>query len=118
MGEIYRVGENIFLDIVMEGLIGDVKISSKKNKKKVTEIFKYILENTLDNPKDVLYLDFDIIKDGVLYELVGNNIISALWLSGYIINDVLSVMSENKAIIGDRICTYNEKKRKLIFNAK
>lgn len=115
MGELYEWGENLFQDIIMTSLLSDVDILDVKFKESCLNAFRYFLENYLNNPKDVIYLDFDIINDGVMYKLVGRNMLSALWLSGIHPDNTHTLINEDKCIVDDIEYSYDKKKHELTY---
>lgn len=84
--------ENALLDIIIKG----GNIGSKNNKDTIVDIFKYILSLYLKNIKDMVYLDFEIINNRGYYKVIGNNFITALWLSGIIPENTTSVIESNE----------------------
>jgi len=120
MGTAYKYGLNPFGDYLVLSLVNNIDISEKRFKNEINSNFSYILENVLDNPEDVLYLDFKIQKKKDYYKLIGKNAISSIWLSGILPTDIETVLNDNRFIIGDKEYCYNKKtselKYKLIKN--
>lgn len=104
---------NPFLDYLLELLIDDVDLTDNRNKSEVFVMFIIILENILNNQKDSIYLDFEIIGDKNNIKLVGNNAISALWLSGIFPKNIATVISSNTIIIDNFRYSFNIKTKKL-----
>lgn len=112
----YEYGENPFNDILTNALIVGMDISTKKSKKNMHAIFEHILENVLVNPKNIIYLDFDILKTKNGFKVVGKNILCAFWLSGLLIEDINMMREDNGVfIIGDRKYKYNKENYKLTY---
>jgi len=109
MGASYEWNENPFQDLLMNLILNDQDISDRKLKKEINGIFIEFLENILNDPKDALYLDFEIINKKNKYSVIGKNFISSLWLSGYFLTNVDEIMASNVFIAGDRKFVYNEK---------
>lgn len=120
MGSTYKFYENPFRDYLVMSLVHGIDVSEKRFKNEIDNTFAYILENVLNDPKDVLYLDFKIQKKKNYYKIIGKNAISSIWLSGILPRDVDTVMEDNKFIIGDKEYSYdkktNELKYKLVKN--
>lgn len=115
MGRSYEFGYNPFRDFLLISLEYDLDISDKKLKKEIHESFRYILENVLNNPEEVIYLDFEITNNDKYFKLVGKNAITALWLSGIIPSDADNILKSNTFIISDRKYVYNTKKKELTY---
>lgn len=115
MGEVYKSNGNVFQDILVQAIDDGIDIGDKKEFKRIFGDFKYLLGNILDNPVDVVYLDFDIIKDDNLYKVVGNNMLSALWLSGIFVDGIYSAINGDEILIDDVEYMYDKKKRKLTY---
>jgi hypothetical protein len=83
----YIEGENPFKDVIVKSLLLEVT-----NKEKISEdfydVFEFILENTLENQKNVVLLDYEIKKKDNQVILLANNAITSFWLSGFILDDV------------------------------
>jgi hypothetical protein len=106
---------NPFHDFLFKAIIIGVDVANKKSRGDIVAAFTYILKNYLENESDVVYLDFDIINDDGYVKVIGNNAISALWLSGIIPNDISSVLKSNTLIIGNREYKYNKKTKQLKY---
>jgi len=117
MGSLYTYGINPFYDILMVILITDGKTAKKINKNEIRDSFISILEQILENSDNVKYLDFDIVKRGYKYKIVGNNMISALWISGIFIRnvDIPYVLKNNSCTINDTYYVFDPKKKKLLI---
>jgi hypothetical protein len=117
MANQYKWDINPFSDSLLEIMIRGGNIVHKDNKKIIFDIFKYILELYLKNEKDIIYLDFQIVNKVEYYTVVGNNIISALWLSGIMPDDSLSVMEKNEFTTKDYRYTFDYKSKKLKYES-
>lgn len=115
MANHYRFNINPFSDILLEIIINGGDISSKKNEESIFDIFKYILELYLENVNDVVYLDYSIKNRDGHYTIIGNNIITALWLSGIIPDDTLTIINENEYLTDSYRYTFDEKKKILTY---
>lgn len=109
MGNRYVVGYNPFQDFLMHLMIYGVDLSNKKIKNDIHTAFSSILQNILDNPNDVVYLDFDIVGDENYIKIVGENSLSALWLSGIFPQNVDFILKNKSFKIGNRLYKYNKK---------
>ena len=115
MGKIYKWGVNPFRDFLLNSIMFDVDISEKGAKQDINSAFTYILTNLLNNEKDVLHLDFEIKNKGDYFRVLGNNSVSALWLSGIIPIDTDSALKNNTFTVKDRKYIYNSKKKTLTY---
>lgn len=120
MGTAYKYGTNPFRDYLVMSLVHGIDVSEKRFKSEISETFSYILQNVLNDPEDVLYLDFKIQKKKGYYKVFGKNAISSIWLSGILPTDIETVLNDNRFIIGDKEYCYDKKtselKYKLIKN--
>lgn len=115
MGSEYRFGINPFQDFLMESLMYEVDISDKQFISEITSSFKIILGEMLENPKEVLFLEFDIKNIDGHYKLIGKNSVSALWLSGIIVDDASLIMRNDKFKLGNKLFTYDKKTNELSY---
>jgi hypothetical protein len=113
MASLYRYGTNPFRDFLLDSLLIDIDISTKKTKKDIDTAFKYILENVLINNNEIVYLDFEIIKEGEYYKVHGKNSVSALWLSGFFPSDASIIVKSNTFIIGNKKYVFDKKTNEL-----
>lgn len=115
MASEYNFGINPFQDFLMESLMYDVDISDKEFVKEISSSLRLILENMLENPKEALYLEFDIEKDNEHYKIIGKNSVSALWLSGIIVDDAQYIINNSNFKLGDRLYKYDKETNKLSY---
>jgi hypothetical protein len=115
MGELYNWGYNPIQDFLFNAVINNVDISDKKMRNDLDNTISYILETSFENENDGAYLDYDIVKTGNKYKVIGNNIITALWFLGIPLSDVRSIIDNNSVIIGDRRYKFNNKTKKLSY---
>ena len=111
MASLYSFGYNPFEDYLIQSLMHNVDISNEKLE--IHNTFTYILENILDNTRDLIYLDFEIIKTNEYYKILGKNTISAIWLSGIFPLNVAQTIEENEINISDKIFQYNSETHEL-----
>jgi hypothetical protein len=107
---------NPFQDFLLKAMLLGADIADEKSRKGITDGFTYILKSFLENEGDVAYLDFDIISENGYVRIIGNNSVSALWLSGIIPEDTITVLKYNTIIVDDRKYVYNKKTKKLSFS--
>lgn len=113
MGKLYEWGYNPFKDYLFDLMLKNVDISKTKTQKNIENDFYVILNYYLNNEKDIVYLDFDIIEIDDTYELVANNFISALWFSGLLPDDCEEVMNEGELIVDDHVYWFDDQQHKL-----
>jgi hypothetical protein len=117
MGSKYEWNKNNpFHDFLFKAIMIGIDVADKKSRNDITAAFTYILKNYLENESDIVYLDFDIINNDGHIKIIGNNAISALWLSGIIPNDVSTALKNNTLIIGNREYKYNKKTKQLKYS--
>jgi hypothetical protein len=113
MGSEYVWKQNPIRDALLQMIMIDVDVSDQKNKKQLSEIFAYIIEYNLKNPEDLVYLDFKIKKTEQHFKVIGNNIVSALWLSGISPNNPTAVFDRNELNLGKVKYTFDKKNKVL-----
>jgi hypothetical protein len=111
MGSKYEWGQNPIQDTLLQMIGIGVDVSDKQFKNELNRIFELILENLLMNPKDLVYLDFKIKKTDMYFKVTGNNIVSALWLSGILPKNPQAVLDNNKCHSGGRTYTFDKRKK-------
>lgn len=109
----YQWDINPFQDVLMQLMDSGLDISSRKVKKEINGIFVNILENVLNDPEDVVHLDFEINNSDVGYYLIGKNIVSSLWFSCVLPDDVQEVLKANLFVFDGKKYTYSKKTNKL-----
>jgi hypothetical protein len=109
MGSLYKFGRNPFQDFLLKSIEFDVRYIRQKIKNELSAYFTYILENVLNNRKDALLLDFEIKREGEYYKVLGKNALSALWLSGILVDNTELIMKNNTFVIGNRKYHFNNK---------
>lgn len=108
-------GWNIITDFLVTLIIEGVDIINPNLKSVIEKEFGNFLQMYLINPKDVVFLDFEIVEkngDSPII-ILGNNILSSLWLMGIIPYDSLKTLRENKFEMDNIGYFYNKKTRKL-----
>ena len=115
MGNLYKWNYNPFHDFLLKSIMFGANISDKQMQGDIYAAFVFILQNILDNPKDVVHLDFKIVGDGTHYKVVGKNAISAIWLSGVFPMNSDLMLKNNVFVIGNRKYSYNKKTCKLTY---
>jgi hypothetical protein len=115
MGSEYVYGNNPFRDFLLESIMINVDISTKEAKRDIDSAFKYILGNILINRDEIVYLDFEIIKNEEHYKIQGKNSISALWLSGFFPSDGSKIIKSTTFIIGNKKYVFNKETNELTY---
>jgi hypothetical protein len=118
MGSEYLWGQNPMQDTLLQMIALGVDVSDKQFKEELNTIFTMILENLLKSREDLVYLDFKIKRTDTQFQVIGNNIISALWLSGILPKNPTAVYSNNECHIADTIYTFDKRKKILIKTIK
>lgn len=118
MASSYMWGQNPVRDTLLQMMAIGVDISDKKFNDELNRIIYHILNNILRNGEDLIYLDFKIKKTDMHYKVIGNNIISALWLSGMIPKNPQAVMDANECHIGDNVYTFDKKNKVLKYSLR
>jgi hypothetical protein len=118
MGSEYVWGQNPMQDSMLQMIALGVDVSDKQFKEELNTIFSLILENFLKNREDLVYLDFKIKKTDTHYQIIGNNIVSALWLSGILPKNPQEVFECNQCYIGNSVYTFDKRKKILIKTIK
>jgi hypothetical protein len=114
MGSEYVWGKKPVQDTLLQMIAMGIDISDVQFKEELDHIFTLIIEIHLKNQEDLVYLDFKIKKTDMHYKLIGNNIVSALWLSGIIPKNPTAIMDANECHVGNAIYTFDKKKKVLI----
>jgi hypothetical protein len=117
MGSEYKWGDNPIKDMLVKALLLDANISEDESKLDFFNIFSYIIICYLNNPEDIVHLDFEIIGSDGKYVLIGNNLISALWMNWILPKSPRSVVDKNEYNIGNTKYTFDEKNKVLILNS-
>ena len=115
MANLYLWGINPFQDILLESIMQSIDISNKDIKNDIDIKFMSILKYVVKNENDIVYLNFDVINNNEYFKVRGNNIISALWLSGIIPDNIETIMTNNRFKIKNREYHYSEKTNELTY---
>ena len=118
MGSKYVYNVNPFRDYLIELIKNRYDISNLKMKQEIDSSFRYILENVLNNEKEAVHLDFQIMDENDSYMVIAKNPPSALWLSGILVENVDDMLDAKVFIIGDRKYKYDKKRGCLTFKIK
>lgn len=113
----YEWGKNMMKDFFFHLMLTDNNILNKDIKNEIENQLIVLLTNVVKDEKDLVHLDFEIERgvDENDVKIVGNNIITTLWFSGLIPNDVDLTSRQNKIKIKDKIYHFDKKKKKLII---
>lgn len=118
MASNYEWGRNPVRDMLLQMMAIGVDISDRHFQNELNRIIYHIINNLLRNGEDLIYLDFKIKKTDMHYKVTGNNIVSALWLSGMFPKNPQAVMDANECHIGNIVYTFDKRKKILIGTAK
>jgi hypothetical protein len=115
MGRIYRNNINPFQDFLFTSMMHGVDLTDKKFEEDIYVGFVQILEYIVPDKNDAQYLDFEIKGKNGYYRVIGNNVVSALWLSGIFPKNPRIIMNNNEFVIEDLKYKFNPKTKKLTY---
>ncbi len=115
MASKYITGFNPIQDFLFQSMIYGVDLSNKKQFKDIQSSIIFILQNVLENQKDIIHLDFQIKGSKNQIKVVGKNMITALWLSGVFPQNIDEILINNKYDFDDISFEYNVKTKKLTY---
>ena len=114
MASKYKWNENPINDFFLQNIMNDVDISKKKNYDNIHDGLTAFLEYFLEEENDIVYLDFSIKRDKFgSFNVVANNIVTALWFTGVIPRDTNDVLKKNKFVFDDVEYTFNKRSKLL-----
>jgi hypothetical protein len=113
MARTYNWGVNVFQDFLFTSMIHGADIAKKELQEDIYASFTNILDYINGNRLDSQHLDFEIREKNGYFKVVGNNLISALWLSGVFPQNPAKVIADNEYVTDDIKYGYKAKKRKL-----
>jgi len=115
MGSKEALGKNPLQDFLITLIISGVDISDMSYKQSIENECKNYLEMCLINPKDVVFLDFEIkaSKSNTHLKVVSNNILTALWFSGIVPANSLEILANNRHYYDGSVYKFNEKTKVL-----
>jgi hypothetical protein len=115
MANSYEFGNNLFKDVLLDIMLQDSDIGHIKNKNNIFDIFRYILHLHYGEIDNSIYLDFDIKNKNGYYIVLGNNLITCLWVSNIIPTDIIGVVKKNEYIIENRKYVFDNINKKIKF---
>ena len=115
MARTYKAGENVFQDFLFTSLMHGGEIGKKELQQDIYVSFANVLDHVNGNRIDSQHLDFEIREKNGYFKVIGNNIISALWLSAIFPENPNKVLADNEYVVGHYRFTYKKKKRKLKY---
>ena len=113
MANAYKWGVNPIQDFLVRSTIYGVDISDRKFKNEISSTIMFMIDNFMGNDEDSSHLDFEIKKQSDGIKIIGENAISAMWLSGIFPINVDDVVNSNKFIIENKEYVFNKKEKKL-----
>ena len=116
MAKIYRYNENIFKDLMLNALMFDEDISSKRFRSDFQNEVLDILGYVLTDNKDIKYLDFDITNDNGYYKITAYNILTALWFNGIFPIETKEVLINNTFQYENKHYKFNKKTNQFTYN--
>lgn len=118
MGNNYYIGENLIQDFLFQLLITGQDIASEKLQEAILQSISFLLENSGVNNKDLVYLDYKIKKTNEYYKLIANNMITAIWFTGFFPDDVDKIFNKKEVIYDNIHFKYNSQTKKLKWQKK
>ena len=117
--EAYSIGKNDFTDYFMELLYEGYDISDPELIGNTNIYFSKFLMNKGISENDLLFFDFKIIRGrGESYKVKANNIVTAMWLSGFFPENCNLLFEKNRVIFDGKIFKFNRKTKKLSWVEK
>lgn len=115
MGSKYLFGENVFSDIFMYTILNRFDLNDQEVQDNLKNNIENILLEINIDPDDLKFLDYNINIDDVYHKIIPNNIVTAMWLSGFIFNDIKKIYVENSFTYKDKIYSFNKKTKELTW---
>ena len=116
MAKIYRYNENIFRDLMLNALMFDEDISSKRFRSDFQNEVLDILGYVLTDNRDIKYLDFDITKNDGYYKIIAYNILTALWFKGLFPIETKEILTKNSFQYENIHYKFNSKTNTFTYN--
>lgn len=113
MANKYEFGDNPIQDFLLQSIIYGLDISKPEFFNDVYSGIAFILSNIIENENNVSYLDFDIINKDGHYKIIGNNVISAMWLSGHYPFNIQHILTNDEFEFNNKLYKFNKKTKKL-----
>lgn len=119
MGNEYNWTENIVKDFLFSLLLQEEDITASKYKEGIEQNIKHMLIHSGVNAKDLPYLEYNIkAKDDIYFKLVADNIITAMWLSGFYPEKCDLIYTKNSATFDNKNFKFNKRTKKLTWTEK
>lgn len=112
MGSKYEWNINPFRDFLFSSIMHGVDITDKEFEVEIYVAFSAMLEYFVDELNNE-YLDYNIKKNDGKFKVVGNNLITSLWLSGIFPDKPNDVINKKEYVIENVKYKFNEKTKKL-----
>jgi len=113
MGSLYKFGINPFQDFLMFIIMNNKNASKEELRANIENVFVDILKTVLRNEMDIVFLNFNIVEKNDHVIVKGNNLISALWLSGIFPKDIEIILKDKLFIYENKKYCFDEKRKKL-----
>lgn len=113
MGNEYEWGYNPLNDFLLQLLMTQQDPTDKKIKEGVDNNIRYILMSIGIPQDDLIYLSYEIKKRVGHFKVVANNILTAMWFSGFYPPDIDLIYNKKMVIFDNIKFTFNEKTKKL-----
>jgi hypothetical protein len=118
MANEYEWENNPFQDFLLSSLIYGADITDKELEVEIYVAFTSLLEYVVPySDNELELLDFEIKKRKGKFKVIGNNFISALWLSGIFPENPNDLRTNNKVIINKIRYKFNNKTKKLSYKS-
>lgn len=116
MGNKYEWNINPFQDFLLASLLYNTDITDKELEIEIYVAFSSLLNYIASySEKELELLDFDIKKRKNKFMIIGNNFISALWLSGIFPENPKQIINKNEYLVDNKNYKFNTKTKKLTY---
>lgn len=115
---IYQWGYNYIQDVIMQIMISEKDPLNEGTLESLYNIFEEYLIMCGVDPNDIDYLEFFIEKDSIRNKIKASNIVSAMWLCGFLPDDPQSIFDKDKVLFEGKIFKFNKSTNKLTWKEK
>lgn len=116
MANEYEWEINPFQDFLLASLMYGADITDKELETEIYVAFSSLLEYVAPySNSEIELLDYEIKKRKDKFKVIGNNFISALWLSGVFPENPKETINNNEIVIDKIKYKFNDKTKKLSY---